>query len=397
MSEFKVKTGHVRAAANEQNEIARQMKQLEDEIWQIQNGLSFEIAQKQQIRQRLKNTRNTVSSQSKGIYDATKALNQIADTYETTETKLAGNKVNGTRLEPLTNLSEITDLICQVIPGVATITKPSEQIPLVPPGLLQFVFKDILPNLKTDSHLKTNFKWEAAFQDEKNKTWYSKNKEDLEGSNIGVDKMFEKKWETSSSLYQSSVTYGDKDGSYYSSELELLKQEMHADVYGGLFYTDPETGEKKLRMAAGLSLGYTMTALSVEQEARLGNEYLGAYYNFKGTVGKVEGKADATVGLFDAKGNFNPNAYAKLSGEAILAEVSGKAGINVLGADVGVEARANVGVGAHAEFGYKDGKFSMDLGASLGIGASVKLEVNIDGIVNAPESIVKAIWTGFFH
>ncbi|MCX4267223.1 MAG: hypothetical protein OSJ62_00960 [Lachnospiraceae bacterium] len=393
MSEFKVKTGHVRAAAGEQNEIARQMKQLEDEIWQIQSGLSFEIAQKQQIRQRLKNTRNTVSSQSKGIYDAAKALNQIADTYETTEAKLAGNQVKKPNWEPLISIADILDVIPEVFPGGASVL-PDMVLPLVKPGLLTIIGENIKPDFKT------KFEWEKSVQDNKDKTWYSQNKEGLEGSNIGVDKMFEKKWESESSLYRSDVTYGEKDGNYYHHEIELLKQEMHADLYGGLFYTDPETGEKKLRMAAGVSLGYTMTALSIEQEAGLGNENFGVYSKIEGTFGKVEAKADATAGLYDADGKWNPNLYAKVSGEAIIAEVSGKAGVNVLGADVGVEAAVNFGIGAHAEFGYKDGKFSMDIGASLGLGGSVKLEVDIGGMVDAVKGKVTEKWTKFmdiFH
>lgn len=390
MSEFKVKTSTVRAAAKEQNDIARQMKQLEDEILQIQNGLSFEIAQKQRIRQRLKNTRNTVLSQSKGIYDATKALNQIADTYETTESKLAGNRVNKPNWEPVTNITDVLDVITQILPGsISILPGIKDWIPLVKPGLLNIVLKDFLPDFKT------KFGWGASFQDKKDKTWYSKDKEGLEGSKIGVDKMFEKRWEWNSSLYHADTTYGNKDGNYSHSEMDLFKQELYADVYGGLFYTDPETGEKRLRMAAGVNLGYTMTALSVAQEARLGDENFGIYSKIEGTFGKVEGKADAIVGLYDANGNFNPTAYAKLAGEVVLAEVSGKVEASVLGADVGVEAGINFGVGAHAEFGYKDGKFSMDVGASLGLGGSVKLEVDIGGMVNAVKGKVTEKWTKF--
>ncbi len=393
MSEFKVKTSHVRTAVEEQNEIARQMKQLEDEIWQIQNELSFEIAQKQQIRQRLKNTRNTVSSQSKGIYDATKALNQIADTYETTEAKLAGNQVNKPNWEPVTNITDVLDVLPQFLPG-AILTLPNIKIPLVKPGLLNIILKELFPDIKT------KYGWSESFQDKKDKTWYSKDKEGLKDSNIGVDKMFEKKWESNSSLYHSDVTYGNKDGNYYHSEMDFLKQEMYADVYGGLFYTDPETGEKKLRMAAGVNLGYTMTALSLAQEARLGDENFGIYSKVEGTFGKIEGKANAIVGLYDANGNFNPNAYAKLAGEVVLAEVTGKVGTNLFGTDIGVEAGINFGIGAHAEFGYKDGKFSMDVGASLGLGGSVKLEVDIGGMVNAIKGNVTEKWTkfmGLFH
>lgn len=94
MSEFEVKVGNVRAIAREQDTINKQMKQLEEAIQQVQNGLSFEIAQKERIRQRLRTVGNAISSQAKGLSNASKALEQIADTYETTERKLAGLKIS---------------------------------------------------------------------------------------------------------------------------------------------------------------------------------------------------------------------------------------------------------------------------------------------------------------
>ncbi len=54
MSEFKIKSQNVRSLAQDLNNIARQMQGLEDQIRRIQNGLSFEIAQKERIRQRLR-------------------------------------------------------------------------------------------------------------------------------------------------------------------------------------------------------------------------------------------------------------------------------------------------------------------------------------------------------
>ena len=41
----------------------------------------------------------------------------------------------------------------------------------------------------------------------------------------------------------------------------------------------------------------------------------------------------------------------------------------------------SVGVGAHADIGYHDGKLTFDIGASLGVGASVTAEVDVSGLV----------------
>ena len=113
----------------------------------------------------------------------------------------------------------------------------------------------------------------------------------------------------------------------------------------------------------------------------------------------MEAKASGVIGLRDAEGKFNPTAHGKLSVEAIAAEASVKGGIKVAGADVGVKASVNVGIGAHAEAGYKDGVFSLDIGASVGIGGSVKLEVDVDGMVDAVCGKVQSAWsalTGWF-
>lgn len=389
MGECKIKTSHVRAAAGEQRELAKQMKQLEDELRQIQNGLSFEIAQKQQIRQRLRNTGNTISSQSKELYDAAKVLDQIADIYETTEAQLAGYQVRKTMLEPLTNLSEIRDLIPSFHWNPSSV-KPDEILGVVLPGFLKEISKKYLSNFKT------SYGWNQNIEDKVADISYSKNKENIKDSTIGViEKVLEKRWEKETSLYHAEGMVGDRKGSYGKSELDVFKQNSYAELYAGPYYVETESGEKKLRVAAGVSAGYTMTALSMTQEARLGNDYLNAYAGTEITLGRVEGSAEAVIGLHDAKGNFNPTAYVGLAGGATLAEVSGKAKANILGVGVGAEAKVSVGVEAHAKAGYKDGKLSVDVGASLGIGGSIKLEVDIGGAVNAVEGAARAVWTNF--
>lgn len=400
MSEFKVKENKVRDAAAKQNELAGQMKRLEEEIRQVQYGLSFEIAEKERIWQRLRTVRNATSSQVKGISNAAKALNQIADTYEITEARLAGHTIVTAKLEPLTNSRDVLDMQNWFGPA-------ADVIPfLLQPGKLIGVLieegvkigteklKDVLKNkLEESVGLK---EWNESLDSIKDKeTWYSHNKKELKDSDIHTTKIIGKSWSASDSMMHGKEWYGNREGSYVSNTWDLFKQKASAELYGGLYYTDPETGQRKLRMAAGVSVGYTMSVLSMEQNARLGDEYLNAYVRTEETIGKVGINGSAVIGLRDADGNLNPTAHVNVSAEAIAAELSAKMGVNVLGADVGVKAGVNVGIGAHAEFGFKDGKFSADIGASLGIGGSVKLEVDIGGMVNTVSGAAKAAWTTF--
>ena len=53
-------------------------------------------------------------------------------------------------------------------------------------------------------------------------------------------------------------------------------------------------------------------------------------------------------------------------------------GLNVLG----VSGSVSVGIGAHADVGYKDGMFKFDIGASVGLGVYVGAEVDIGGMVD---------------
>ena len=47
-----------------------------------------------------------------------------------------------------------------------------------------------------------------------------------------------------------------------------------------------------------------------------------------------------------------------------------------------------------AHVGLHDGKLSVDIGASLGVGASIKLEVDVSGAIDAMADTADAIWSG---
>ena len=94
MSEFQLKPQKVRTTAQDMNNLARQMRSLEDQIWKVQSGLSFEVAQKERIRQRLRQAGNDAEAQYRGLCNSASVLNNIVNTYEATESRMAGVTVN---------------------------------------------------------------------------------------------------------------------------------------------------------------------------------------------------------------------------------------------------------------------------------------------------------------
>ncbi len=398
MSEFKIKPQNVRSAAQDLNRIAKQMKSLEDQIWKIQNGLSFEVAQKERIRQRLKTARNSTASHYKGIYSSTSTLNSIVNTYETTERRLAGSKTP--------TLDMMADTVWGNIKDAVTIGTENLDFSLdsalkliAPGGLIPKLLdpsSDIYTYEKYEEKDKFGTKsWTVDKVDREKVSFFSINKDELKDSDIKAFKLWEHQWKDTQSAFHDGDTCGDKDGTHASYNIDVLKRETSAELYGGLYYTDPETGKKKLRAAAGGSFGFTISALSLSEELQLGDSNLGGYLKADVAVGKAEVKGSAVAGLRDADGNFNPTLHGKLSAEAIAAEASAKAGVKIAGTDVGVKASVNVGIGAHAEAGFKDGKFSLDIGASFGVGASVKLEIDVSGTVNAVSGAVQSAWSKF--
>ena len=94
----------------------------------------------------------------------------------------------------------------------------------------------------------------------------------------------------------------------------------------------------------------------------------------------------------DGKLVFDPQANISVGAEAIAAKVEGSAGVNILGGEVGVKGSLQVGVGAKADIGYKDGVFKCEIGASLGIGFDIGIEVDVGGMVDTAVSWLKGLF-----
>lgn len=123
-------------------------------------------------------------------------------------------------------------------------------------------------------------------------------------------------------------------------------------------------------------------------------DYLRGQANVNVLYAEGEAKADATAQIFGDDGKLDVQLGASAKAEAIAAEAEASAGINILGGEVGVEGGVNVGIGAHADVGYRDGIFKVDIGASLGIGASVSIDVDVGGMVDTISDTATAAWDG---
>ena len=176
-----------------------------------------------------------------------------------------------------------------------------------------------------------------------------------------------------------------------STEADFLTGEVHASAAGGIYiYSKDKDGNTNRVFSPGVSaeVGASTSVLNGEASGRIG---LGKDKNMLG----VHGKIDAEVASAEAKAKFALNrkeVYAGASAEANVAKIEGTAGGSLLGTDIGVTAGAKVGVGAHAEAGFTDGKLKVDVGAAVGVGFDLGLEVDMSGTVDLVCDAAEAAW-----
>jgi len=112
--------------------------------------------------------------------------------------------------------------------------------------------------------------------------------------------------------------------------------------------------------------------IHAEGKGRLGSEDLNLNAEAEGNYAAANANAAVAVGCVDGK----PVAKAELSVEANLVEVKGSVGADLVVMDVKATGSLKLGVGAKAEFAIEDGTVKCDLGASLGVGFEVGVEVS---------------------
>lgn len=199
--------------------------------------------------------------------------------------------------------------------------------------------------------------------------------------NIGVE----------GSLYSTGFS-----NAYGGGELTIGAYEAGAS-YNAMLFTKDENGNLVLNPSLDASVGfsYTLLSASANQSVELAPG-VSAGIGGDVTVGKVDAEVKASVGLFNPDGTLNPRAKLEASAEATLVEANARANVDVLGVNTTVEGGVTVGVGGHADFGYSDGVVSADVGASLGVGFSLKVEIDVGGAVDAAKGVCESIGKKLF-
>ncbi|MBB5076744.1 hypothetical protein [Nonomuraea endophytica] len=118
--------------------------------------------------------------------------------------------------------------------------------------------------------------------------------------------------------------------------------------------------------------------------------HLEAGWSARAGGGEVSAGAEARVGPdgFRARGGFDGFVGAK-------AGVEGSADVAGVKAKAGVEVQGGVGMSAHADGGFHDGKLKLQLSGGLAFGPGAKLtggvEVDVRKIVSAPFNAIKSL------
>ncbi len=186
----------------------------------------------------------------------------------------------------------------------------------------------------------------------------------------------------SASLYEGSREF--EHGSVYAT---VGKAEAHANAEAG-FYSYTSDGKRIFSPGVSAEVGASVTVLAAGAEGQIGSDMLGVTGGVDLAAGKVAVKGTVELSAWE-KGK-GPQFNASASAEAIAAEAKASGKINVLGGGVEGSVGVNVGIGAHADIGIKNGVIKCDIGASIGVGVSANVEIDVGGMVNtAVENIDK--------
>lgn len=372
MANFSVKNAGVQSGAQQLDQVSRELQKMEMEILVIRGSLGFEVASANAIRSRLGTLSQNIQRQRRNTGSMATGLRQTAQKYRNTESRICGRTKAGNSLR---------GIISQVISAI-------------PGGKLDFILddfknlKDFMSQFFTEpgggkkSWLELLLTAPAAYEGLIN--WVDGLKDDIKDGIVDFTTI-EGEAKADWKLWEAGVS-----GEYGSAGVTALAAEAYASGSAGLF-TKNDDGELIFNPNIDAQMGASFTALHMDAKGHVGNEMLGAKGNASVDVGKVAAAASTTVGMFDEHGNLDPRLKASASAEAIAIEAKGEAGVTVLGAEAKVSGSVNVGIGAHADVGYADGVFSLDIGASLGVGASIAFEVDVGGFVNTVADVAKCI------
>lgn len=391
MEQFSVKLSGLDQRIEEEQKIISGLSDVEDGIRSVSNSLGFQVKCRSGIQTALKNLADQTKQYGSDLKTMCQVLGNIHDQYEKTERRICGY-VNDHPISEEDIWEAVTTIgmgfaISAINPVLGAdwflreILEDEEWTTKNKFGKFKKTVWNELDKKKKDNKLKKHYEWE------KDKGFVEKAATPAESTPEGKKK---KEMLEAVTIWSGSVSKGGslihlgKDGDVetdygkYHYSADVLKAEAKGTAYAGLG-------------GIGCEAGVALTALTAKASGQLGNDMFNAHGEVQVDVGKAELSGSAKLGFVNEKGEFDPSAKVAFSAEAIAAEVSGKAGVTVAGTDVDVTGSLNFGVGAHADIGFDNGKLSLDLGASLGVGASVKLEIDMSGTVDAVVDCVSDI------
>lgn len=381
MEQFSVKLSGLNQRVDEEQNIVTSLGRIESDIRSVMNSLSFEISSKANLKNILKQLADNVDECESDMKTMRSVLKNVRDKYEKTENRICG-KVNDhtiTKEEIWSALTTVGQGLAMnaIFPGTGMvwicheILKDEDWKGEMDIGKFEKkIWEKERKEISSASYEYENGKWvkkEAKKDDDKKeKTTAQKRKDILESVKI---------WSGSIGKEGSLLHFG-KDGDVetewgkYTYSADVLKAEASASGYVGLG-------------GAGGKVGVSVTALSLAAGGQLGSDMLGAHGSVGVDVGKASAEASADFKWMNEDGKFSPNVGVSGSLEAIAAEASAKVGADILGTEINGKASVNFGIGAHADIGFRNGKFKFDVGASVGVGASVDLEIDVSGTIDA--------------
>ena len=188
--------------------------------------------------------------------------------------------------------------------------------------------------------------------------------------------------ETDFQIFNWTILNGDfsalhlgKDSSWWDAT--VAKYEGHVSADGGY--------NKKKGWYVEAEAGASFSLLAGSLQGSLGNEVFGMHGSVNAEVGTVSGSLGFSA-------STKEGLEANLSLEADIIKVGGTAGITVMGVDADVSANVKVGLGFHANVGYKKGVVTCDIGAAFGLGFDIKIKVDVKKPVKAVKRAAKAAW-----
>lgn len=427
MARISIEPPRAKGTLTEQSKLEKTLKGLYQEVENVRSGLTFKIAGQEAIAARLRSAAEQIDREAVSVGALRSGLMEVVARYEQTE---SGN-LNRVGAEKTTvQGSDSGNIWSSLLPGMGAVFPNwlwDLLIPLKPSPwpigseLVKWItaIGASFPPLKFEPKFESeaDIDLKEAYEDGDG---FFKKLSDFEDAN-SKDKGIKVYYDTKTKTFI-KVDAEDKAaleefkkhnkgtipvdlkvagvGTSGDASLFGLEGEIGLEGIGGaegsvdLFKLEGETSAYIGMLGIGASAGASFTAFSAEEKAYLGTEDLNVYEKVEVTAGKVGANVGASAGLIDKEGKFNPSAYVGASAEAIAGEVSGSVGVKALGADVAVKGSLNYGVGAHANVGIHDGKISVDVGATLGVGVSVKLDIDVSGTVEAIGDAVGNVASG---